>query len=119
MPTKLLTNQYHRDIYVSDEKNSGLLKDLKKAGVLHSSLKHLPKRLSLRGRSGITIFSENPIIVVRILTSYMNYPVIVHELFHCVVNILEQAGFGPLNDHTEEGYAYLMEHLVSQCDGLC
>lgn len=118
MPTLLLTNQYHRDIYVSDEKNAELLRDLKKAGVLHSCLKTLPRRLSLNRRSGITLFSEKPVIIVRIIPQYMNYPVLVHELFHCVVDILNDAGFGPLNDHTEEGYAYLMEHLVSQCSSL-
>lgn len=118
MPTTLLTNQYHREIYVSDEKNSIFLQDLQKFGVLHKSLKTLPKRFSLKGRTGITLFSEHPVIIVRILPAYMMYPVLVHELFHCVVEILRDAGFGPLNDHTEEGYAYLMEHLVAQCSEL-
>ncbi len=118
MPTTLLTNQYHRDIYVSDEKNSILLKHLQKFGVLHNCLKTLPKRFSMKGRSGITIFDENPVIIVRILPSYMNYPILVHELFHCVVDILKGAGFGPLNDDNEEGYSYLLEELVRQCENL-
>jgi len=36
-----------------------------------------------------------------------------HELFHATLNIMEWAGV-PLNEHTEETYAYQMQYLTNQ-----
>ena len=54
-----------------------------------------------------------PVIIWMPYKSHID--VINHELFHAVVSIMKWAGV-PLNDSTEEIYAYQMQYLSNQLD---
>ena len=55
----------------------------------------------------------NPIIIWMPYGSHVD--IINHELFHATFNIMEWAGV-PLNDTTEEIYAYQLQYLSKQLD---
>lgn len=66
------------------------------------------KVMNFKGCKGKTIRLENNAYIL--WTKDSGLPVLGHEIFHVAELIMEKINV-PLNEHTSEPYAYLIEHL--------